>query len=123
VPDLQTAVTTALRAAGLKATISNVARSHPYSVVIDIRSSEAGPTCASALHSQLVAEVEGVPEADKYGPPGQWGSLLRGFMPLLQDQALVIASPVEHDADVQRAVHSAVAAMAAKIKSADRPRP
>jgi hypothetical protein len=106
----------ALREAGIRATISQSARSWHYSVVIDLRGQAAPGGCATAVVTELVAEVRGIPEADTRLSPGQWGSLLVGYMPLLRDTSLVIGPAVEHDAAVQDTVFAHVAAMAARIR-------
>ena len=108
-----------LRRAGVSATLSEVARSSPYSLVIEVHTAPAGELCASAIATEVVAEVSGIPEADRFAPPGRWGSLLVGAMPLLSEKALVIRNGVEHDAAVRGALEQQVAAMAARIRSAN----
>ena len=108
----------ALRAAGIAATVSAVGRSWFYSVVIDLRSSLAGSLCASAVRTELVAEVRGIPEADTMLPEGTFGSLLVGAMPLAGDDAVVIGVPDLHDAAVRQVVTAQVAALAARVRAA-----
>ena len=108
---------TALRSAGIKATHSLKARSSPYSVVIEVRIAAAASGCAATVTTELVAGVSGIPDADSARPPGEWGSLLVGFMPLTHETALVISSAVEHDASVQRVIEAHVASIAARIRS------
>lgn len=108
----------ALRAANIKATGSDKARSWHYSVVIDVERAETATVCASAITTELLAEVSAIPEADRNLPAGAWGSLLVGVMPLARDKTLVIGAALEHDAAVQRAIEIQVAAIAARIRSA-----
>lgn len=108
----------ALRAVNIKATSSDKARSWHYSVVIDVERTELSAICASAITTELVADVSGIPEADRELPAGRWGSLLVGVMPLARDKTLVIGAALEHDAAVQQAIESQVAALAARIRSA-----
>jgi hypothetical protein len=117
-PTAQERAVGALRAANIKATSSDKARSSHYSVVIEVERTETPTVCASAITTELVAEVSGIPEAERDLPPGTWGSLLVGVMPLARDKALVIGPALEHDAAVQRAIESQVEALAARIRSA-----
>jgi hypothetical protein len=109
----------ALTASRIKASVSAKARSFHYSIVTDVITREASGNCASGITTELVAEVTGMPEADRTASPGVWGSMLVGMMPLARDNALVIVPPVEHDAAVQREIESQVAAIAARIRSAN----
>jgi hypothetical protein len=118
-PHVQQRAVDALRRANVTATRSDKGRSWYYSVVIDIHSAHTDDACATALTTELVAEVAGIPEADRDAPEGQWGSLLMGAMPLLSEKALVIAPDVEHDSAVQKMIAAQVAAIAARIRSAN----
>jgi hypothetical protein len=118
-PTLQNRALGALRERGVAATVSEKARSWYYSVVIEIHSGSQSSVCASAVSTELVAEVAGIPEADNAAPPGSWGSFLVGGMALLKDKTLVIGTALEHDAAVQQAVEAQVAAVAARIRSAN----
>lgn len=106
-----------LRTAGIQATLSQKARSTFYSVVIDIGSARREAICAADVTTELVAQVNGIPEADRWLAPGEWGSLLVGFMPLLHHNTLVIGPALEHDASVRHTVRAQVAAVADKIRS------
>lgn len=116
---IERAAVQALTASKVKASVSGKARSFHYSIVTDVITREAGSGCASGITTELVAEVTGIPEADRAAAPGVWGSMLVGVMPLARDNALVIAPAVEHDSAVQRAIESQVAAIAARIRSAN----
>ena len=119
VPSLQRQALDILRAAGIKATSSEKARSWHYSVVVNVRTDTDGTTCATAIATELVAEVAGIPESDKELPPERWGSWLMGTMSLARESALVIGGPLAHDAAVQRAIRTHVLAIAGKIRSAN----
>lgn len=119
VPRMQGQALDAFGAAGIQATTSEKARSWHYSLVVTVRTELAGATCASAILTELVAEVAAVPEADKALPPASWGSWLLGAMPLGRESLLVIASPVAHDAAVQQAVRTHARAIAGKIRRAN----
>ena len=114
---LRKAAVDALGRAGLRATASEKARSWFHSIVIDVHTTLANAICASAVTTELVTEVEGIPDADRQRPPGTWGSLLRGYMPLVRETVLVTAPPASHDASVQTAVEAHAFTVAMKIRS------
>lgn len=114
---LQATAVVPLRQAGLRATTSDKAPSWYYSVVIHVVGHPTGPSCAVAISSELVAEVEGVPEADRSLAPGAWGSLLVGGMPLVRVTDLVSAPRGEHHAAAAAALTAQVAAIAARIRA------
>ena len=116
---LQTAAVTALRQAGVRATVSDKAPSWFYSLVIDARSAGLGGSCATAISTELVAQVQGIPDADREASPGSWGSLLVGAMPLVRAIDLVTATAQEHDAMVTATLRTQVAAIAAKLRAAN----
>jgi hypothetical protein len=116
-PTLQDAARQALTAAGIRVSVSEKARSWHYSVVVTMRSERGDSGCISSIATELVAEVAGIPEADKDLPPDRWGSWLKGFIPLVRESALVIGKPVAHDAAVQQAIRTHTAAIAARIRS------
>lgn len=116
VKPVQTSAVSVLRAAGLKVTTSDKARSWHYSIVVDVWTDGREAMCASAVTTELVAEVVGVPEADKAAPPGRWGSMLIGFMPLARENGLVIGAAVTHDAAVRQQVFAQLSTLAARIR-------
>jgi hypothetical protein len=116
---LQTLVVHRLGTARIPATLSEKNRSSPFSLVVDLRVEQAGDLCVAAVTTELVAEVSGIPETDRQPADGNWGSLLVGYMPLVHDKALVIAPAIQHDAAVRSAVDTQVAAIAARIRSAN----
>lgn len=115
--DVQRRAVAALGRENVGATVSAKGRSWFYSIVVDIRSQQTATECGTVVTTELVAEVAGIPEADRGIPDGGWGSLLVGPMPLIRDMALVIRPAVEHDAAVQQAIETHVAAIAARIRS------
>jgi len=118
-PALQTGATDTLRAARIRATVSEKASSWHYTVLVAVHKSSAGEGCASAVTTELVAQVEGFPEADKFAAPGAWGSILIGPMSLVRENDLVTSAPREHDAAVQAAARGQVTALAARIRRAN----
>ena len=117
-PSLQMAATNTLRAARIRATVSERASSWHYSVLVNVHTSWAGGGCVSAFTTELVAQVEGFPEADKFAAAGTWGSILIGPMSLVRENDLVTSPSREHDADVQAAARAQVAALAERIRRA-----
>jgi hypothetical protein len=107
----------ALRAARIEATVSDKAPSWFYSVLVDIHTTLVGASCVAAVSTELVAHVQGAPEADKLASPDRWGSLLIGPMSLLRENTLVTARPEEHDATVQKTVEAHVTTIATKIRA------
>ena len=115
---LQSVALDALRGAGLKATVSEKARSWFYSVVISSTAARVNAHCVTALSTQLVAEVQGIPEADRYAPAGSWGSLLVGSMPLVSITDLVTSPAKEHHSAVGVRLRAQLATIAARIRAA-----
>jgi hypothetical protein len=116
---LQTGAARTLRDSQIRATVSDKASSWHYTVWITVHKSAAGNGCASAVTTELVAQVEGFPEADKYAPPGAWGSILIGPMSLVRENDLVTSAPREHDAAVQTATLAQVTALAERVRRAN----
>ena len=119
VSGVQRRAVAALGRENVSATVSEKGRSWFYSIVVDIRSEQTVAACATVVTTELVAEVAGIPEADRGLPDGEWGSLLVGPLPLVRDMALVIRPNVEHDAAIQEAIGAQVAAIATRIRSAN----
>jgi hypothetical protein len=118
-PALQTGATNTLRTSRIRATVSEKASSWHYTVLMTTHSSAAGNGCASALTTELVAQVEGFPEADKFAAPGTWGSILIGPMSLVRENDLVTSAPREHDAAVQAAALAQVEALTERMRRAN----
>jgi hypothetical protein len=118
-PALQTGATEVLRNARIKATVSEKASSWHYTVLVTVHKATAGEGCASAVTTELVAQVEGFPEADKFAAPDAWGSILMGPMSLTREIDLVTSGPREHDAAIQAAARAQVTALAERIRRAN----
>ena len=118
-PALQTGAIDTLENSRLRATVSEKASSWHYTVLVAVHTSAAGEGCASAVTTELVAQVEGFPEADKFAAPGTWGSILIGPMSLTRENDLVTSGPREHDAAVQAAVRAQLTALAGRIRRAN----
>ena len=118
-PVLFEAATSALRAAGLRATVSARDSSWFYSTIVGVASSAGGGRCATALSTSLIAHVDGIPGADRYAPD-RWGSLLVGEMPLVSELAVVHTTPSGHAAAVAEAVRKQISAIGERIRVANR---
>jgi hypothetical protein len=120
-PDsLQSTARDALRQAGLTATVSEKSSSWFYSVVVNVITARVDSRCVASLTTELVAEVQGIPESDLARRPGTWGSLLVGHMPLSSMSELVIVPLSEHDSAVRAAVRGQLTALATKLRAANR---
>jgi hypothetical protein len=118
-PALQSGATGTLRTSGIRATVSEKASSWHYSVMVNVYRTAAGDGCVSAVTTELIAQVEGFPEADKFATPGAWGTILIGPMSLAREIDLVTSARREHDAAVQTAARAQVAALAERIRRAN----
>jgi hypothetical protein len=118
-PSLQTDAVGTLRASRIRATVSEKASSWHYTILISVQTRAAGNECASAVSTDLVAQVEGFPEADKFAAPEAWGSILIGPMTLVRENDLVTSGQREHDAAVQAAARAQVTALAERIRRAN----
>ena len=117
---LETLAGGVLRQAGIKATTSQKASSWFYSVVISVTTAGAGSSsCASSVTTELVAQVEGIPDANLALPAGAWGSRLVGTMPLLRYTDLVTSPREEHDAAVRQACQARLIAVGEKLRAAN----
>jgi hypothetical protein len=116
---LQRTATAALAEAHVPASVSEKASSWFYSVQISITSSLTAGRCATSVWTELVAQVDGVPEADRYAAPGSWGSLLVGQLSLLRESAVVSSTPGDHQARVLSTLRVQAAAIGSRIKAAN----
>jgi len=115
----QTAVET-LRVARVKATVSEKASSWFYSVLVTTHSAAVGAACASAISSELIAQVDGIPEADRQLTAGAWGSLLVGPLSLIRETAMVTSPASVHAVPVQTALRAQLAAIGERISPAQK---
>jgi len=118
---LQESAIAALRAAGVKASVSARASSWFYSVYVTAESSAANGRCVTAVSAELVAQVDGIPEADRFAAQDAWGSLLVGQMPLVRESALVSSGSAEHAARVVSTLGERVSEIGARIRAVNEP--
>ena len=118
-PALQTGAVEALRGAHVRATVSEKASSWHHTLIVNVHQGRSGDGCVSALITELVTQVEGFPEADKFAAPGRWWSILIGPMSLGRENGLVTSFAREHDAAVQAAVRVQASALAERIRRAN----
>ena len=109
-----------LNGPGLRATISERASSWFYTVVIDVRSTLTAGRCATALSTDLVAHVDGIPEADRAAPPEAWGSLLIGDLTLIHDLAVIQSDPSGHPAAIDASLRKQISSIGERIRLANR---
>ena len=114
---VQDAAVAALRAAGIAASASAKASSWFYTVYVTAESAAAGGHCVTAVRGELMAQVSGIPDADRAAPQDAWGSLLVGEMPLVRQSVLVSSKHAEHASRVNDAVREQLTAIGARIKT------
>jgi hypothetical protein len=117
---LQQSVVDALRASRIKASVSEKASSGPYSVLVSAHSAAVGRSCVTAIGVELIAHVDGIPEADRRLSPEMWGSILVGPLSLVRESALVNSVAANHEIAVLTALRAQVAAIGARITAANR---
>jgi len=120
---LQETALTALRAAGMTASVSERASSWFYTVYVTAESSAADGQCVTAVSTELVAQVDGIPEPDRGAAPDAWGSLLVGQMPLVRESALVSSGRAEHAGRVASTLGAQVSGIGARIRAVNEPDP
>jgi hypothetical protein len=116
---LQEAAVATLRAAGVKASVSGRASSWFYTVYVNAQSAAAGNRCVTAVDTELMAQVDGIPEADRHAAEGAWGSLLVGQMPLIRQSALVSSERPDHAARLENAMREHLNTIGARIRAAN----
>jgi hypothetical protein len=116
---LEEGAVTALQATGLRGTVSAKAPSWFYTVEIEVRSRRADESCVTSLSADLVAHVDGWPEADRGLPANAWGSLLVGTMRLIHEAALVSAPPARHATHVTQELHARLTAIGERVRRAN----
>jgi hypothetical protein len=116
---LQRAATAALAEVPLAASVSEKASSWFYSLEVTTASILTGERCATSVWTELVAHVDGMPEADRYAPPGAWGSLLVGQLSLLRQSAVVSSPLAHHQTRLESTLRVQVAAIGGRIKAAN----
>jgi hypothetical protein len=116
---LERTATAALAENQVPASVSEKASSWFYSVQISTTSNLTEGRCATSVWAELVAHVEGMPEADRYAAPGSWGSLLVGQLSLLRESAVVSSTIGDHQARVLSTLRVQAAAIGSRIKAAN----
>jgi hypothetical protein len=116
---LQRVATAALAEVPVLASVSEKASSWFYSLQVTTASILTGGSCATSVWTELVAHVAGMPEADRYAPPGAWGSLLVGQLSLLRESAVVSSPLAHHQTRLESALRVHVAAIGGRIKAAN----
>jgi hypothetical protein len=116
---LQRTATAALAEAQVATSISEQASSWFYSVQVNTTSVLMEGRCATSVWTELVAQVDGMPEADRYAPPGTWGSLLVGQLSLLRESGVVSSTIGDHQTRVLSALRVQAAAIGGRIKAAN----
>jgi hypothetical protein len=117
---LQQASIETLRTSKITATVSEKTSSWFYSVLITAQAAAVGDACATAVATELIAHVQGIPEADRHVVPGAWGSLLVGTLSLIRETAMVASPATEHAGVVKTALVAQVAAIGERISLANR---
>jgi hypothetical protein len=117
---LQQAAVETLRALQVRATVSEKASSWFYSVLVSAHAAAVGGSCASAIGAELIAQVDGIPEADRHAAPGAWGSLLVGRLSLIRETAMVTSRAPEHAVPVETALRAQIAAIGERISAVNR---
>lgn len=116
---IQDAAVAALRKSGVKASASARASSWFYTVYVRLASVAAADRCVTAVETELVAQVQGIPEADRDAPAGAWGSLLVGELSLLRESTILVSLPAAHPAQVEAMVVEQLAAVGERMRRAN----
>jgi hypothetical protein len=116
---LQDTAVEALEATGLRAAVSAAAPSWFYTVDIEARALQVGDQCVSSVTADLVAHVDGSPDADRGLPGNAWGSLLVGAMRLVHESALMAAPRGQHAARVAGELRARVTAIGERVRQAN----
>jgi len=88
-----------------------------YTVYVTAESAAADGHCMTAVRGELMAQVNGIPDADRAAPQDTWGSLLVGEMPLVRQSVLVTSNQAEHASQVNDAVREQLTAIGARIRT------
>ena len=98
---LQEAAMETLTAAGLRATLSAKASSWFYTVYATVSSVRSGGQCSSSVVTELTAQVQGIPEADRQVPADRLGALLVGQLTLIRHNGIVSSRAAAHTGQVR----------------------
>jgi hypothetical protein len=117
--DLQRDAKQTLIGGGVPATISERSSSWFYTIAVTVHTAAAGDRCVTALGTELMTHVEGIPEVDRYATAGTWGSLLVGQLSLIDLSDLIESAAAEHATVVRSALREQLAAIARRIVAAN----
>ena len=115
--ELQDAAVASLRAAGIKASVSGRASSWFYTIYVTVGAAAEDDRCVSSIGAELMAQVEGIPEADRHAAKDAWGSLLVGQMSLAREGVIISSSRAGHRARAEASVRDQVGAIGARIRA------
>jgi hypothetical protein len=82
--------------------------------------SGVGSRCAAFLTTELLAHVEGIPDADRAAAPGTWGSWLVGEMTLIRYTDLVTSPVQEHDAAMRQSLETRLTMLGERLRAANK---
>jgi hypothetical protein len=116
---LQQLVLDTLGSTGLKASISEKASSWHHTIYVTASNVISDGHCATGMVTELMAQVEGIPVADKELPAGQWGSLLVGQLTLIRHNGIVSSRASAHAADVRSVLREHLLAIATRVTTAN----
>ena len=117
---LQKTALQVLRETGLKATLSEKASGSYYTVYAMVASVRLAGQCASSVVTELTAQVEGVPEAERHAPSGQPRSLLVGQLTLIRHNGIVSSRIAAHAGPVQSLLREHLTGIATRIAAANK---
>ena len=117
---LQKTAIGALKAGGLNATLSKKAVSSPHTVYATVSSVRLAGQCATSVVTELTAQVEAIPEADRNAPAGKPGSLLVGQLTLIRHNGIVSSRVAVHASSVWTLLREHLTDIATRIASANK---
>jgi hypothetical protein len=117
---LQKTAVAALKRAGVKATLSEKAGSSPYTVYATVSSVRLAGQCATSVVTELTAQIEGVPEADRSAPAGAPGSLLVGQLTLIRHNGVISSRASAHASSVWSLLREHLTDIATRIAVANK---
>ena len=117
---LQKTALETLAAAGLKVTLSDKASSWFYTVFVTVSSVRSAGQCSSSVITELTAQVQGIPEADRQVPAEKLGALLVGQLTLIRHNGIVSSRPAAHPGDVQSLLREHLTDIARRVALANK---
>jgi hypothetical protein len=117
---LQPFILSTLQSTALKATISEKASSWHHTVYVTASTVISDGHCATSVVTELMAQVEGIPAAERDAPPGHWGSLLVGQLTLIRHNGIVSSRAAAHAADVRSVLRDHLVAIGTRVITANK---